>query len=153
MRTQSTGSIFRSFPFGSGYSTLVTLKVMLSIYFHGSYSRYEEHNKHCLIEQILSYRALLFSIVTTISYAFLPVMHRNLHVALVTIDPSKGDPLSLLSLLKCTTHHLTVFTFSIWSSYTFRSVNACQWVPFFSTWRNSMPHLCFRCTSMPDTIL
>lgn len=31
-------------------------------------------------------------------------------------------------------------------------VDECQWVPFFSAWRNSMRHLCFIHTFMWDTI-
>jgi len=36
-----------------------------------------------------------------------------------------------------------------------RSVNVeeCQWVPFFLPWRNSVPHLCFICTSTSGAIL
>jgi len=33
------------------------------------------------------------------------------------------------------------------------SISECQWVSFYSPWRNSIPHLYFRCTSKPDTIL
>jgi len=31
-------------------------------------------------------------------------------------------------------------------------LSKCQWVPFFSAWRNSIPHLYFICTSMWDAI-
>jgi len=59
----------------------------------------------------------------------------------------------LLSLLKCTPYHLTVLTFTVWSPLTF---SKCQWMSMgaiFSTWRNSMTHLCLIHTSMSDTIL
>jgi len=55
-----------------------------------------------LIEQILSYKTLFFSIVTIISCVFLPAMTKSLHASLVTICTSRGDP--LLPLLKHITH-------------------------------------------------
>ena len=45
---------------------------------------------------------IFFSIVTTIRCAFSPAMNKSLHAALVNICTSRGDPLSLLPLLKCT---------------------------------------------------
>ena len=54
--------------------------------------------EHYLIEQILSYKTLFFSIVTTISYAFLPAMNKILHAALVKICTSGGDHTVHLSL-------------------------------------------------------
>ena len=80
----------------------VTVKVIPPIYFHGNYSRYKraitlfdsansqlqntifEHSHHC-------------------SYAFLPVMNKSLYAALISMYTS-GDPLSLSSLLKSSTH-------------------------------------------------
>lgn len=41
-------------------------------YFHGNHNK--DHKNTILMEQILSYRALFF----TISYAFVPVMNKNL---------------------------------------------------------------------------
>ena len=38
-------------------------------------------------------KTLFFSIATTISYMFLPVMNKSLHTALVKIHTSGGDPL------------------------------------------------------------
>ena len=80
-----------------------------------------------MIQQILSYKTLFFNIVTTISSAFLPVINKSLHEALITICTSAGDPLLLLPLLKCTTcpslghiHWLVSIKFS-----------KRQWVPFF----------------------
>ena len=68
---------------------------------------------YCLIEQILSYKTLFFSMITTVSYAFLPAMNKSLHAALIRICTHGGD--SLLPLLKHTTNHLTVFTGTVWS--------------------------------------
>ena len=51
----------------------------------------------------ISYKTLFFHIITTISYTFSPVMNKNLHAVLVKICTSRGDPLSLSALLKCTT--------------------------------------------------
>ena len=67
-----------------------------------------------LVEQVLSYRMLFFNTVTTISNAVSPRM-KNLHASLVTIWTCASDWLSLLLLLKCTTHCLTVFTATGWS--------------------------------------
>jgi len=46
-----------------------------------------------LIEQILSYRALFFDIVTTIGYAHSPAMNKSLHAALVKICTGGRGPL------------------------------------------------------------
>ena len=102
-----------------------------------------------LIEQILTYRTLFFNIVTTMSYAFLPVMNKSMHAMLVKTCTGGGDPL----LLKCTTHHLTMFTSTVWSSETF---SKHQWMSvgaICSACRNSVLHLCFIHASMSDTIL
>ena len=58
--------------------------------FHGNYNRYKEHNN---TQQILSYKALLLNIITTISCAFSPVMNKSLHILSVNICTSGGDPL------------------------------------------------------------
>mgnify|MGYP001852393476 CR=1 FL=1 len=57
--------------------------------------------------------------------AFLPAMNKSLHAALVKICTSRGDPLSLLPLLKHTTHHLTVFISTVWSPWAFTK---CWWM-------------------------
>ena len=54
--------------------------------------------------QIPSYKTLFFNTVTTINCAFLPAMNKSLHDALAKICPSLGEPVSLLLMLKCTTH-------------------------------------------------
>ena len=46
-----------------------------------------------MIEQILCYKILFFSIVTTISYAFSPAMNKSVHVVLIIICTSRGDSL------------------------------------------------------------
>jgi len=46
-----------------------------------------------LIEQILSYKTLFFNTVATITYAFLSVMNKNLHAALIKICTSRSNPL------------------------------------------------------------
>jgi len=45
------------------------------------------------MEQIVSYKKLFFSIVTTISFEFSPVMKKSLHAALIKIFTSEDDPL------------------------------------------------------------
>jgi len=46
-----------------------------------------------LIELILSYKTLFFSIVTTVSFAFSPVMNKSLHAELGKIGTGEDDPL------------------------------------------------------------
>ena len=65
-------------------------------YSHGNYNWAQQH---CLMEQIFSYKTLFFSIVTTISSAFLPAMNKSPHAALIQTCPSRDDPLLLLPLL------------------------------------------------------
>ena len=102
-----------------------------------------------MIQQILSYKTLFFNIVTTISSAFLPVMNKSLHAALITICTSAGDPLLLLPLLKCTTcpslgsHPLA----------SLHQVQQASMGAIFSICGNSMTHLCFIHISMSDTIV
>ena len=78
--------------------------------------------------QILSYKTTFFSAVTSISYAFLPVMNRNLNAVFIKICITRVDLLS--PLLKHATYHLTMqrplFDLHNHSA----SVNEYQWVPF-----------------------
>ena len=67
-----------------------------------------------LIAYILSYKILFISIVTTISSAFLSTIDKSLHALAITASTSRGDLLSLLPLLKHTTHCFTVLTFTVW---------------------------------------
>ena len=75
-----------------------------------------------MIEQILSYRTLFLNICAITSYAFLSALNKSLHAMLVKICTSRGDPLSLLPLLKCT----TMTSFGLHKHST--SVNEYQWV-------------------------
>ena len=93
---------------------------------------------HYLIEQILSYKTLFFNIVT-ISYAFPSAMNKSLHVALVKIYTSRGDPL-LSPLLKWTTHHLTVHMSTVWSPLRFSKYQWTSVYAIFSVWRNPVTH-------------
>mgnify|MGYP001854630505 FL=1 len=52
-----------------------------------------------------------------------------------------------------TTHCLTVLTSTAGLHKRSASINEHQWVPFFSTWRNSVTDFCFMCISMSDTIV
>ena len=89
---------------------------MLPIYFLGNYNRYKEHNnKHCLVEQILSYKTLFCIIVTINSCAFLPAMNKSLHATLIKIFTGGGDTLLLSPLLEGTNHCLTVLVSPVWS--------------------------------------
>ena len=83
---------------------------------------------HYFIEQILSYKTLFFNVIITLSYVFLPTMNKILYAVLVKICTSGDDLQSLSSVLKGTTHCLTVLTSTVWSPSVF---NKCQWVPFF----------------------
>ena len=69
---------------------------------------------HCLIEQILSYKTVFVNTVTTISSAFLLVMNKNLHAMLAKVCMAIWNVACLShqssSLLKHTTHHLTMLT-------------------------------------------
>jgi len=86
---------------------------MTPIYFHKNYNRNKEHN-NSLIEQTINYKMVLFNTVTTISYAFSPVMNKSLHAAVMKVFIIGDDPLSLSLLLKCIT--LTVLTSTVWSA-------------------------------------
>jgi len=84
-----------------------------------------------LIRQALSYETPFFNIVATISCAFLPATNKGLRATLINICTSRGDTLSLLPLLKGTTHtspclHPLVGLHSA-------KVDECQchWAPFF----------------------
>ena len=78
---------------------------------------------------------------------------QELHAALIKICTSATDPLWLLPMLKHTIHNLTVLTATAGLHKCSSSIDECQWVPFFSTRRTSMTHLCFTCTFISDVIL
>jgi len=72
-------------------------------------------NTITLLDRVNSELQNAVYIVTTISYAFLPVKNMSLHATLMKISTSRGDPLPLSLLLKHIIHHLTVLTSTIWS--------------------------------------
>ena len=126
---------------------------MPSIYFPGNYNRYKEHSNIVWIEQNLHYRTLVFSIITAVNYACFPSMNRSLHAMLIKICTNRGDPVLQLAVLKCTTHSLTVLTSTSWSPET---VSNHWWMSMgavFSTWRNSVTHLCFLYISTSGAIV
>ena len=86
--------------------------------------------KHCVIERILSYKTLVFSIVTNISqFVWMSWPKCSSFHCMTTVHgcPECGLSFILLSLsLKCTTPLLTVLTPTSPASST-----ECQWVPFF----------------------
>jgi len=102
------------------------------------------------MEQTLSYKTLLFSIVTIISYAFSPAMNitchtcKNLHqwrwsiAAVTTAETHHPSP-------HCAHSHCLV---SINTQQAMMNISGCH----FSTWRNSVLPLCFIHTSTSDAI-
>ena len=107
-----------------------------------------------LAEQILSYKTLFFSIVTTISCAFLSAVINSLHAMLVKTCIYGGDPL-LLSVSAVEIHHPLPPSAHIHCLISINvqqvSMNASGCL--FSTWRNSMIYLCFIGASMAGAIL
>jgi len=109
-----------------------------------------------MIEQILSYRAPFFSIVTTISYVFLPV--KSLHATVVTVCISRGSTVfpSCYHGLVAETHHAPPhcadFYWLVFINIQQVPMNVSGCI-FFSTWGNSMTELCSIHTSLSDTIL
>ena len=97
---------------------------------------------HYLVEESLTCKTLLFNMITT-SYTCLPVMNKSLRAVLIKICTSRDDPHSLLPLLKCTTHCLTVLTPTIWSPSVFSKRWWMSVGAIFSSWRNSVTRLCF----------
>ena len=97
-----------------------------------------------MIAQIVSYKTIFFNVVSTINDSFLPAINKSQYVMLIKICTSWCD-----SLLKSSTHHLTVLTPAIWSPKMFSKCQGMSVVAiFFSAERNSLTHLCFICTSM-----
>ena len=115
---------------------------MSPIYFHGKYNRYKE--------QMLRYKTLFFNTVTTISYAFSPMMKKSLHATRIKRCISGSDPLfHSVSQSPTSLCSHPLFGFHKHSA----SVDECQQVQFFYTWRNSMTHLCFIHIFLSNTIL
>ena len=91
---------------------------------------------------------LFFKVITNIRCAFLPAMNKSPYATFINICISGGAQWLLLLHLKCTNPHYAHIQLLV-----FRSINKCQWVRFFSTWRNSIPHFCFKCTPRSDAVL
>ena len=126
---------------------------MPPIYFCGNYKRYKKHSN--AIRQ--SYKTIFFNTVTTISYAFSPVINKGVHATPVKPAPAEvihcftaavTEPL----IGKCCSHSW-IFT----NIHCVASINSnCQGTSvgvIFSARRNLIPHLCFMCTSVSDAIL
>jgi len=92
------------------------------------------------------------TILSTISCVSSPAMNKSLYPALMKTCTSKGNPLSLLPPLEHTTRSsLGSHPLSGLQKHS-GSVNECQWMQFFSAWRNSVAHLCFMCAFVSDDI-
>ena len=101
--------------------------------------------------------AIFFNIVNTISYVFSPAMNKSLHAVLVKTCMAPWN----VARLSCHCHHCwnAPPTASL-CSHPLRGLhkhsasgNECQWVQFFSTWRNPITQFCFIHASMSDSIL
>ena len=125
---------------------------MPPISFHGKYNRYKEYSNTVWQSKFSAIKYDFFYIVTITRYAFLPAMNTSLHAMLVKICTSRGDPLLLSSLLKCITSCHTVLIPTVWSPQTFSKCQRMSVGAIFSTWRNSIPHICIIHTSMSDAI-
>jgi len=139
-------------PLGSteDWSMLVAPKVISVIYFHGKYNRYKEHNN-----TVLSCETLFCNIATTISYAFLPAMNKNLHAVLVNICMAVWNVAHLSH--GCCHCWNTPSTTWLCSNTLFglhkysASIHECQWRPFFL--HGGIQHLCFINTFISDATL
>jgi len=110
---------------------------------------HKEHN-HTIWQSKFSATEYYFSTVTAISYAFLPAINKSLHATFIKICTIRGDALFLSPLLKCTNHLLSVLTSTVWYSSTFTHHKWMLMGANFSSWNNSVPHLCFIWSSMSD---
>jgi len=120
------------------------------IYLHGNYSRYEEHNntgransqlQNAVFQHSPHHQLCIFS-----RYEREPACCTH------TSCSSGGDPVLLSLLLKCSTHCLTGLHPLLVSRNVHRvsvNVSGCH----FLHGENSIPALCFLCTSMSHTIL
>ena len=112
---------------------------MLPIYFHGNYNSYKEHN------DTIWFSATIFQQGHTINYAFLPTMNKILYSALKNLHGCLEHGLSFTSLtplLKCTTHHHTVFTCTVWSPSTSSKSQGVSMgtIYFHMEWHTSTSH-------------
>ena len=121
---------------------------MPTIYFHGNYDRYEEHN-NCSTEQILSYKTQFFNSVTIISWVLSPAIDKSLQChAFNYLHQQRWPTVTVTTdethhpLPHCAHIHWLVSTASV-------SVNGCH---FFLHGRIQW-HTCFIHTAMSDAIL
>ena len=88
-----------------------------------------------MIEQIPTYKTLIFNIATTISYALLPAMNKTLCGVFVKICSSGGDPLlhscydSIIADMHCPLPDCSHPLFGLLKCPA--SINECQQVQFF----------------------
>ena len=102
-----------------------------------------------MIEQILSYKILFLNTVTTICYAFLPAMNKSLHATLRKNYTNRGDPVSLLLLLKTASLCLHPLFISINIQQAPMNVDGCH----FFQHGGIQFHTFASYTSVPDNIL
>ena len=76
--------------------------------------------------------------------------HSSFHVVTTVHGLLECDPF-FMSLLSVLMHH-SVCSNSLFGTFS-ASINECQWVNFFFTWRNSLTQFCFICIPMSDIIL
>ena len=104
-------------------------KSSASCLFPWNNSRIQRTQQNYLTEKILAYKTLLFNIITTSSYTFLPMINNC---------TSRSDPLSTSPLLKHTTHCLTVFTSTTQLPSVFSNHRLISMGTTFSACRNSV---------------
>ena len=99
---------------------------------------------HCLVVQILIYKALFFNIIIPISSIFLSAINRILLAALIKTCTSGGDHCFCFHYWNAssTTSLCSHLLFALHQCSASMNVNGCH----FSTWRNSVSALCFICT-------
>ena len=95
-----------------------------------------------MIEKILSYETLFFNTVTTISYVFSPVRNQCKWLTIIVITAVMHHPLPYCDNIHC-----------LDETETFCKHQKMSMDAIFSTWRNSVTHLCVICSSISDTIL
>jgi len=86
------------------------------------------------MEQILSYKTLVFNIVTTMRYAFLPAMYKSLHAALIKMCMAVQN-MAYLSHCRChcwnTPPKASLCSYPLFGLHKCSaSIDEYQWVPF-----------------------
>jgi len=100
--------------------------------------------QHYLIEKILSYKSLLFNIVTIIVSALLRVQRQDEQEPVCSACKNLNQSLWTTVTVVTEKHH---------PSPPLQALMKVSGVQLYSAWRNSIPHLCFIFTSMSDPIL